>query len=57
MATDVQFDAILSTVQSSNLNFHIEISPFSAVIHLKKSLIVMKLGISQLLLQENSMLL
>ena len=54
MATDVKFDALLSTVQSSNLNFHIEISPFSAVIHLKKSLIVIKLGISQLPPQENS---
>ena len=48
MAATLKFDAILSTVQSSNLNFHVEISPFSAVIHLKKSLIVNKLGIPQI---------
>jgi hypothetical protein len=57
MAATLKFDAILSTVQSSNLNFHVEISPFSAVIHLKKSLIVNKLGIPQIPPPSNSLLL
>ena len=57
MAATLKFDAILSTVQSSNLNFQLKISPFSAVIHLKKSLIVNKLGIPQIPPPENSLLL
>ena len=48
MAAAVKFDAILTSVQSSNLNFHVEVSPFSAVIHLKKTLIVNKLGVTQI---------
>ena len=46
MAATLKFDDILRTVQSSNLNFHLEISPFSAIIHKKKSLIMNKFGIS-----------
>ena len=46
MAATLKFDDILRTVQSSNLNFHLEISPFSAIIHMKKSLITNKFGIS-----------
>ena len=33
------FTDIISQVQSSNLNFRLELSPFSAVIHIKKSVI------------------
>ena len=32
------FDDILDQIRSSSLNFHVQISPFSAVISLKKSL-------------------
>ena len=39
MAVNQAFESILNHVQSSCLNFKIEISPFSAVIHLKKSFI------------------
>ena len=39
MYASASFEAILTEVQSSNLNFRLEISPFSAVIHLKKSLL------------------
>ena len=46
MAATLNFDEILRTIQASNLNFHLEISPFSAVIHMKKSLTTNKSGIS-----------
>ena len=46
MAATLKFEEILRTIQSSNLNFHLEISPFSAIIHMKKSLITNKFGIS-----------
>ena len=39
-----RFEKILSTIQSSCLNFHLQISPFSAIISLKKSLIKDKSG-------------
>jgi hypothetical protein len=39
MAATQAFEGILSQVVSSNLNFRLEQSPFSAVIHLKKSVI------------------
>ena len=38
------FDDILDKVRNSNLNFHLQISPFSAIISLKKTLIRNKLG-------------
>ena len=38
------FDDILNTIKNSNLNFHLQQSPFSAVISLKKSLICDKFG-------------
>ena len=57
MAAALKFDAILTTVQSSNLNFHVEISPFSAKIHLKKSLIVNKFRIPQIPPPPTSLLL
>jgi hypothetical protein len=38
------FDSILEQVQASNLNFQLQISPFSATISLKKTLIKDKLG-------------
>ena len=39
MAAKEAFESILNQVQSSCLNFKIEMSPFSAVIYLKKSFI------------------
>ena len=48
MAAIMKFDEILRTIQSSNLNFHLEISPFSAIIHMKKTLITNKFEISLL---------
>ena len=39
MAANRIFDNILEQIQSSNLNFHLQVSPFSAVISLKKSLV------------------
>ena len=44
MAASNKFDNLLKQVQSSNLNFRIELSPFTAVITLKKSLIKDKTG-------------
>ena len=38
------FDDILSMIKNSNLNFHLQLSPFSAIISLKKSLICDKSG-------------
>ena len=38
LATE-SFDQILETIRTSSLNFHMQISPFSAVISIKKSLI------------------
>ena len=38
------FNKIIDQIQSSNLNFHLQISPFSAKISLKKSLIRGKAG-------------
>ena len=35
IAATLKFDEILRTVQSSNLNFRVEMSPFSAIIHMK----------------------
>jgi myosin heavy subunit len=37
MATSISFSAILDEIQKSNLNFKIELSPFSAVVTLKKT--------------------
>ena len=45
MAAASAFDSILNQVKLSNLNFYMELSPFSAVINLKKSLIQDKSGI------------
>ena len=45
MAASLTFEAILKEVQTSNLNFRIEMSPFSAVINLKKSFITNKFGV------------
>ena len=46
MAAKLKFEEILGTIQSSNLNFRLEISPFSAIIHMKKYLFTNKFGIS-----------
>ena len=40
----LSFEANLKEVQTSNLKFRIEMSPFSAVIYLKKTFITNKLG-------------
>ena len=45
MAASLTFEAILKEVQTSNLNFRIEMSPFSALINLKKSFITNKFGV------------
>ena len=44
MLASLNFDAILEQVQTSGLNFQIQISPFSAMISLRKSLIKDKCG-------------
>ena len=44
MAASETFDTLLKQVQTSNLNYRIEQSPFSAVISLKKSLLKDKSG-------------
>ena len=36
-AASLTFDHILETIKNSNLNFHLQQSPFSAIISLKKS--------------------
>ena len=51
MLASENFDAILDQVKASCLNFQIQVSPFSAMISLKKSLIKDKTG--QLLLPPN----
>ena len=43
MAADI-FENIITQVKNSNLNFQMELSPFSAVIHLKKSILKDKSG-------------
>ena len=48
------FDNILEQIQKSNLNFHLQRSPFSAVISLKKTLIRDKSGVSLLPPTSNS---
>ena len=44
MAAKKSFESILETIQASNLNFQLRLSPFSATISLKKSLIRDKSG-------------
>ena len=44
MLASQNFNSILEQVQSSCLNFQIQVSPFSAIIHLKKSFIKDKSG-------------
>ena len=44
MAAKRTFDGLLSQIQASNLNFHLQLSPFSASISLKKSLIKDEFG-------------
>ena len=39
MSASKTFEVIIDQIKSSNLNFHIQQSPFSAVISLKKTLI------------------
>ena len=51
------FENIPEQIQTSNLNFHLQRSPFSAVISLKKTLIKDKLGVSLLPSSSNPELL
>ena len=44
MEASITFENILEQIQSSNLNFHMKLSPFTAVISLKKTLIKDKSG-------------
>ena len=44
MAADNIFNHILETIQKSSLNYHLQISPFSAIIQLKKSLVKDRFG-------------
>ena len=44
MVVNEAFDSILEHVKSSNLNFHLQMSPFSALISLKKSSVTDKAG-------------
>ena len=44
MVANKTFDTILEQVRTSNLNFHLQISPFSALISLKKSPVKDKSG-------------
>ena len=39
MMASIAFDNILKEIQTSNLNFQLQVSPFSAQISLKKSLV------------------
>ena len=48
MAASHMFENILDQVKSSNLNFHLQLSPFSAIISLKKSWVKDKTGTSLL---------
>ena len=44
MVANKTYDSILVQVRASNLNFHLHISPFSAIISIKKSLIKDQFG-------------
>jgi hypothetical protein len=44
MSASKMFDYLLNSVKSSNLNFHIQQTPFSAVISIKKTLIKDQFG-------------
>ena len=44
MCVNQVFETLLNTVKRSNLNFHIQQTPFSAVISIKKSLIKDRFG-------------
>ena len=48
MLASITFDKILKEIQSSNLNFRCQVSPFSAVISLKKSLVKERNGFVRL---------
>ena len=45
MTAERTFDSLLQQIQSSNLNYHLQLSPFSAYISLKKSPIKDKTGV------------
>ena len=45
MAASQTFESLIDQVKNSNLNFHLQQSPFSAVISIKKSYIKDKSGV------------
>ena len=47
MITTKAFETIIEQVRCSNLNFQLQMTPFSALISLKKSLITHKSGVPQ----------
>ena len=57
MAAQITFSSILSEIQHSNLNFKIELSPFSASITLKKTAITDSNGFSAIPTHPSSFLL
>ena len=48
MFASTAFETIITQIQHSNLNFQLQMSPFSAQISLKKSLITERTGVSRL---------
>ena len=48
LLASITFDKLLKEIQSSNLNFQCQVSPFSAVISLKKSLVKERNGFVRL---------
>ena len=45
MLASIAFEAIIDRIQNSNLNFQLQMTPFSAQISLKKSLVIDKSGV------------
>ena len=48
MLANNAFEAVIDQIRNSNLNFHLQMSPFSAQISLKKSLVTDKTGVPRL---------
>ena len=47
LASDA-FETLIDQIRNSNLNFHLQMSPFSAQISLRKSLVTDKTGVPRL---------
>ena len=48
MLASIAFETIIDKIRNSNLNFQLQLSPFSAQISLKKSLVIEKTGVPRL---------